>query len=107
MGISVRRTLTALALASSLTVPWLSRAEPAAPVKEEKVEKTGISWEVEPAQVVIFLDDKKVGDAGSTKFTEAKPGKHVVKLVLGKDETEMEVNVKKGQALKFTFAFGG
>lgn len=112
MGITTRRTLTALALIGCLSVP-LARAAfadpPVSPVKDgaEKAEKTGISWEVEPAAVVIILDDKKLGEAGNLKFTEAKPGKHVVKLMLGKDETEMEVNVKKGQALKFTFSFGG
>lgn len=111
MGITTRRTLTALALVGCLSVPLVPAAQAAptvTPVKDgEKAEKTGISWEVEPASVVIILDDKKLGEAGNLKFTEAKPGKHVVKLMLGKDETEMEVNVKKGQALKFTFSFGG
>ena len=110
MGNSIRQTLTIAALTSSLMVPlWVGAAPTgqATPVKEEKADKTGISWEVEPASVVIILDDKKLGEAGNLKFTEAKPGKHVVKLMLGKDETEMEVNVKKGQALKFTFSFGG
>lgn len=111
MGITTRRILTALALVGCLSVPLVraAQAAPPEPVKDgaEKAEKTGISWEVEPASVVIILDDKKLGEAGNLKFTEAKPGKHVVKLMLGKDETEMEVNVKKGQALKFTFSFGG
>jgi hypothetical protein len=73
--------------------------------KKVSADKTGISWEVEPPEVQIFLDDKKLGDAGKIKFTETKPGKHTVRLVLGKDETETEVSVKKGQTLKFNFSF--
>ena len=68
-------------------------------------DKTGINWEVEPATVVIYLDDKRLGEAGKLKFTDAKPGKHTVRLVNGKDETEAEIVVKKGQSLKFSFSF--
>jgi len=67
--------------------------------------KTGISWQVSPDEVVIYLDDKKVGTAGSLKFSDAKPGKHTVKLMRGKDETEMDVVVKKGEALNFIYQF--
>jgi hypothetical protein len=67
--------------------------------------KTGISWQVSPDEVVIYLDDKKVGTAGGLKFSDAKPGKHTVKLMRGKDETEMDVVVKKGEALNFIYQF--
>lgn len=67
--------------------------------------KTGIEWKVTPATVQIFLDGKKLGDAGSLTFTEAAPGKHAVKLTKGGDETEMEVKVSKGQVVKFEFEF--
>lgn len=83
-------------------------AHDAAPVQGEgkaNEGKTGITWEVQPAEVVIFVDDKRIGTAGELKFTEAKPGKHTVKLMRNKDETEMEVNVKKGQAIKFVYQF--
>lgn len=86
----------------------VSAAPDAAPVQAEgkaNEGKTGIAWEVQPAEVVIFLDDKRIGTAGELKFTDAKPGKHTVKLMRNKDETEMEVNVKKGQAIKFVYQF--
>jgi hypothetical protein len=67
--------------------------------------KTGIEWKVSPAHVVIWLDGKKIGDAGSLTFTDTKPGKHAVKLTKGGDETEMEVKVNKGEVVKFEFEF--
>jgi hypothetical protein len=78
-----------------------SHARPVA----EKAGETGIEWAVGPAHVMVFLDGKKVGEAGALKFTTTAPGKHTVKLMNGKDETEMEVNVKKGQKVKFEFTF--
>lgn len=72
---------------------------------DKKAGKTGIEWKVSPAHVQIFLDGKKIGDAGSLTFTEAQPGKHAVKLVKGGDETEMEVKVNKGQVVKLEFEF--
>jgi hypothetical protein len=67
--------------------------------------KTGIEWKVTPGHVVIWLDGKKLGDAGSLTFTETAAGKHAVKLTKGGDETEMEVKVSKGQVVKFEFEF--
>ena len=67
--------------------------------------KTGIEWKVTPAAVIIWLDGKKLGEAGSLTFTDAAPGKHAVKLTKGGDETEMEVKVSKGQTVKFEFEF--
>lgn len=101
----IRTTLAAGVLTSSLLGAHLALAGPDAPAVAEVADKTGIAWEVAPSEVIIFLDDKKLGTAGDLKFTEAKPGKHTVKLMRGKDETEMEVNVKKGQALKFVYQF--
>jgi hypothetical protein len=97
-----------LAALASREVSAAPQAEPVqAEGKEGKANegKTGIAWEVQPAEVVIFVDDKRMGTAGELKFTEAKPGKHTVKLMRNKDETEMEVNVKKGQAIKFVYQF--
>jgi|JI102314A2RNA_FD_contig_41_4097486_length_510_multi_2_in_0_out_0_1 hypothetical protein len=104
---------TALVLGGVSLAALASREVSAAPDavqaegKEGKANegKTGIAWEVQPAEVVIFVDDKRIGTAGELKFTEAKPGKHTVKLMRNKDETEMEVNVKKGQAIKFVYQF--
>ncbi len=96
---------TVLALAATSVTAAVANG-PDAPVVEAVQEgKTGITWEVQPAEVVIYLDEKRIGTAGDLKFTEAKPGKHTVKLMRGKDETEMEISVKKGQALKFIYQF--
>lgn len=115
MGRWFRPTLAALALAFtaasvSLLSAGVARAVPVeekggAGDKKKPEGDTGIEWEVAPPSVVIFLDGKKLGEAGGLKFTKSTPGKHTVKLLNGKDETEMEVSLKKGQTLKFTFAF--
>lgn len=108
MNRRIRIALVAtLALGATALGTTLARQVVAAPAGAEAVQegKTGIAWEVQPAEVVIFLDEKKIGTAGELKFTEAKPGKHTVKLMRGKDETEMEVSVKKGQSLKFVYQF--
>jgi hypothetical protein len=92
---------------ASLTMVVAPSPAHATPATPAKTDKTGIEWAVEPGDVVIYLDDKKLGDAASVKFTETKPGKHTVRLVLSKDETETDVVVQKGKILKFTFSFGG
>lgn len=97
-------TLGALVVArQAMAVPSTTPQAGAEPVQADA--KTGIAWEVQPAEVVIYLDEKRIGTAGDTKFSDAKPGKHTVKLMRGKDETEMEVVVKKGQSLKFVYQF--
>lgn len=99
------RRLHAALLTIGLAAPALAHLAPASAEETEVQAKTGIAWQVSPEQVIIFLDDKKLGTAGQLKFTDAKPGKHTVRLVRGKDETEMDVNVKKGEALSFVYQF--
>lgn len=84
--------------------PHAVAAEPTAD-KKAAANKTGISWKIEPAHVVVFLDGKKLGEAGSLGFTTTGPGKHSVKLTKGDDETEMDVTVKKGEVLQVSFSF--
>jgi hypothetical protein len=86
------------------TVAWAPGPTPE-PVKKSKRVKTAIAWKVTPADVVIFLDGKKLGTAGDIKETRTRPGMHAVKLVRGGDETEMDVKVNKGHVLTFTFEF--
>ncbi len=73
--------------------------------KKTPAGQTGIEWHIEPDGVEIYLNGKKVGEAGRLAFSPTKPGKHAVRLVRVKDETEIDVEVKKGQTLKFTFKF--
>ena len=87
----------------ALAVPALS-ATPAVAKDAPKI-STGIEWKVTPSAVVVYLDGKKLGEAGSLTVTEAKPGKHEIKLVNGGDETEIEIKVNKGQILTFTYEF--
>jgi hypothetical protein len=94
------RTILVLVLGLGLFLGSAAAAD-----KKAAPSKTGIQWKVAPASVTIFLDGKKVGEAGSLTFTETKPGKHAVKLTKGKDETEMEVSVKKGEVVNFEFEF--
>lgn len=109
--IALRTLLRGLVLGAALAAPTAALVTLAAPTTAHatpaKADKTGIEWAVEPGDVVIYLDDKKLGDAASLKFTETKPGKHTIRLVLAKDETETDVVVQKGKILKFTFSFGG
>ena len=95
-------------LAVLLSTPVLASPAPdrGAPVAKKKI-VTGIEWQVDPGKVVIFLDGKKLGDAESLKgkVSKTRPGKHGVKLINGLDETEMDIQVSKGQTLKFTFTF--
>jgi PEGA domain-containing protein len=99
------RTFLGLLLGFVLLLGSAYAAPKPAAEKKPPPNKTGISWKVAPANVIIFLDGKKVGEAGALTFTETKPGKHGVKLTKGKDETEMEVNVKKGEVVSFEFEF--
>ncbi len=84
--------------------PEKGQATPAEMVKKS-AKRTGIHWKIEPSTVKIFVDGKLVGVAGKTEFTKAKAGKHTVRLVNGEDEAEMDVQLKKGQVLRFRYAF--
>lgn len=76
----------------------------AAPAKAE-ANKTGIEWKVEPAEVIVHLDGKKLGKAADLKFTTTAPGRHTILLVNGGDEEELEVKVNKGQTLRVEYTF--
>ena len=67
--------------------------------------KTAIQWEVKPTSVVVYLDKKKLGRAGELSRTPTKPGRHTIRLVKGKDESEIEIEVTKGQILRFVLDF--
>lgn len=98
--------VTAFAFASTVSVT-LTHAGAIAVAEAKGKTSTGIEWQVNPDAVIIFLDGKRVGQADKLrgKVSKTRPGKHTVKLTNGKDETEMDIQVKKGQTLKFTFVF--
>ncbi|MGF1508449.1 MAG: hypothetical protein ACFB9M_02990 [Myxococcota bacterium] len=77
----------------------------ASEVAKPKAVKTGIEFAVTPGSVSIFVDGAKVGTAASTSFVATKPGLHTVKLTRGADETELQLNVKKGEVVQFAYEF--
>ena len=81
------------------------QAEHATPAKSRPARKTAIAWLVTPGSVVVYLDGKKLGRAADLKLTPAKPGRHEIRLTKGGDETELEIDVMKGQVTKFVFDF--
>jgi hypothetical protein len=101
--------LVSLATATALAEPSRTAAEQGGEtVSTKKAQtKTGIQWNVSPANALVYLDGKKLGSAGDLtgKITKADPGKHTIKLTKGGDEQEMEVKVVKGQVLRIDFEF--
>ena len=70
-----------------------------APAKQE----TQLVIEVKPAQVVIYLDNKKLGTAEKAYTLKVAPGDHKIRLTLNKDSSEDVVTVKKGQKQTWQF----
>ncbi|MEQ9497543.1 MAG: PEGA domain-containing protein [Deltaproteobacteria bacterium] len=103
----MRRLIPLLALTLfALSTAWAPYAAPTPePVKKRAKVQTAIAWKVQPAEVEIYMDGKKLGRAGDLKQTRTRPGMHTVRLVKGGDETEMDVKVNKGHVLTFTFEF--
>jgi hypothetical protein len=59
--------------------------------------ETQLVIDVKPAQVVIFLDNKKVGMASKVYTLKVRPGDHVIRLTLKSDSSEEVVTLKQGQ----------
>ncbi|MFH1811449.1 MAG: hypothetical protein ABIJ09_22095 [Pseudomonadota bacterium] len=74
-------------------------------VVKAKAAPTQLQFEVEPANVIIFVDNKKKGVAKKLKAVNVKPGTHTVKLVWNKDETEFDIKVEKGRTVVVKYAF--
>lgn len=74
-------------------------ASPKAPAKEE----TALVLNIKPAEVVVYLDGRKLGTADKVSTVKVKPGDHTIKLVLKKDSSEDVVTVKKGQKKVWEF----
>lgn len=92
-------------LAACLTVfsVAVAPAEPTGVAADEV--KTGIEFNVKPASAKIFVDGKQIGTAGEVSFVKTKPGRHNVRLVRNGDETEIDLEVGKGQVVQFTYEF--
>lgn len=67
---------------------------------------TQIAFAVSPADVVIFLDGKRLGTAERVEKVATKPGRRVVRLERKGDATEMQVVIERGKTLSFAYDFG-
>jgi hypothetical protein len=67
-------------------------------------QKTQLKIEVKPSSTVVFVDGKRRG-TGAKPVILAVPGRHVIKLVHGRDEHQEMVAVKKGESRTWTWAF--
>jgi hypothetical protein len=66
---------------------------------------TQLTFEIEPKATDIYVDKRKLGKAGKVKVLKVRPGKHEIRLVYKKDETEFDVSVARGQSLEVKYAF--
>ena len=89
---------TLFAVFFSLMLSGLTWAEP-------KKIRTGITFEIMPSDVVIYLDGKKLGIAGKVSTVRTRPGRRRIKLTRNGDETQLEVIVKKRSLLKLQYNF--
>ncbi len=71
----------------------LAASPQTAPAKQE----TQLVIDVKPAQVIIFLDNKRLGTAAKIYTLKVSPGDHQIRLTLKRDSSEEVVTVKKGQ----------
>jgi len=87
--------MTLLALAVSLALssaPKLSQ-------------KTQLKIEVKPSNTVVYVDGKKRGTGAKPVTLTTTPGRHMIKLVFGRDEHQEVISVKKGESKTWTWAF--
>lgn len=66
---------------------------------------TQLTFEIEPKGTEIYVDKRKLGKAGKVKVLKVRPGKHEIRLVYKRDETEFDVSVARGQSLEVKYAF--
>ena len=66
---------------------------------------TQLTFEIEPKSTEIYVDKRKLGRADRVKVHKVRPGKHEIRLVYKKDETEFDVSVARGQSLEVKYAF--
>jgi hypothetical protein len=94
----------------SLGVPMLTGSvAPAQAAKKEKKKEAAkegiITWKVAPANVVIYVDGKKLGTADRVQPFKTKAGMHMVKMEWGKDEAEEPLEVKANESVEFQYTF--
>ncbi|MBN2358972.1 MAG: hypothetical protein JXR83_05935 [Deltaproteobacteria bacterium] len=66
---------------------------------------TQLTFNIEPKSTEIYVDKRKLGRADRVKAHRVRPGKHEIRLVYKRDETEFDVSVARGQSLEIKYAF--
>lgn len=84
----------------------LTLALSASPTPAHAKSETKLVLDVKPADVEVYLDDKKLGPASKTYTVTVKPGAHQVKLTRKKDRVEEPVTVNKGETKTWHFDMG-
>ena len=97
VGLITKKAVESVMLSLILAVA-LAASPKAAPARE-----TQLVIDVKPAQVVIYLDNKKVGAATKVYTLKVTPGSHNIKLVLNRDSSEDVVSVAKGEKKVWQF----
>lgn len=96
--------MQALLISLLLLAPPVAASSQGSAVKAAKGH-SALKFEVAPKATVIYVDGRKKGSAGKVHKVRVKPGKHDVRLVFNKDETEFEINVQKAQEIVVKYAF--
>lgn len=91
--------------ASALGVANWNDPPRAQPVRTKAAKKAQIDFDIQPPEVVIYLDGKRLGTAQEVDKVTVKPGRRVIKLEKGGDTTELELRVDKGRVLRFSYDF--
>ncbi|NJK88717.1 MAG: hypothetical protein HC923_04510 [Myxococcales bacterium] len=98
----LRRRFATFLLGGLLSVSWPASGHPTPVEKPAEQPKTGLTLEVRPPEVQVFLNGKDLGTAGKLSFIETKPGMLNLRLVHGGDEVEHEIAVKKAKSSSTT-----
>lgn len=97
----IRRLLLAATVGLFISAGWVT-----ADGAPRGRKSTRIQFEVTPPSVQIFLDGRRLGAASEVGDVRVKPGRRVVRLVRGGDETELELQVSRGRTVRFAYEFG-
>jgi len=106
----VRRFWLAAGAAATLSLasgwpPAKARSHATEKSPRAKAAKTGLRFDVTPADVQVFIDGEEHGTAGELDFVRTRPGTYNVRLVRGGDEFEADIPVEKGQVVEVQYSF--
>ena len=65
-----------------------------------------LTLDIKPADTILYVDGKKLGDASKPRTVKLKAGPHEIKLTRKGDTHNDEVVLKPGQHITWKFDFG-